>query len=125
MILFAGQGQVQFAGANYAPFEMTPDDPYVNFTDEIVYFTNEPSLVHSFMRKFDDLWIEHDRVRELRQRHRPLTRSYPDLPDRSRAQFPAGPELPQPRARRPTRPRQQKIDVLMFRITDEHAHATR
>jgi hypothetical protein len=40
MILFAGQGQVEFAGANYAPFELTPEIPYVNFTDEIVYFTS-------------------------------------------------------------------------------------
>src|SRR6476661_7583702 len=34
--IFAGQGQVEFAGANYAPFEMTPEIPFVNFTDEIV-----------------------------------------------------------------------------------------
>ena len=35
-IIFVGQGQVQFAGANYAPFEMTPEIPFVNYTDEIV-----------------------------------------------------------------------------------------
>jgi hypothetical protein len=33
LAIFAGQGQVQFAGANYAPFEMAPDTPWVNFTD--------------------------------------------------------------------------------------------
>src|SRR6187549_1745634 len=56
MIIFVGQGQIEFAGANYAPFELTPEQPFVNYTDEIVVFTNTPSLVHSFMTKFDDLW---------------------------------------------------------------------
>jgi hypothetical protein len=32
LIIFAGQGQVEFAGANYAPFELTPEIPFVNFT---------------------------------------------------------------------------------------------
>ena len=56
VIIFVGQGQVEFAGANYAPFELTPEIPYVNFTDEIVYFSNNPSILHSFMTKFDDIW---------------------------------------------------------------------
>ena len=42
LIIFAGQGQVEFAGANYAPFELTPEIPYVNFTDEIVYLHQRP-----------------------------------------------------------------------------------
>ena len=49
MALFVGQGQVEFAGANFAPFELTPEIPYVNFTDEIVMFTKDPALVQSFM----------------------------------------------------------------------------
>src|SRR5688572_19345527 len=49
MILFVGQGQLEFAGANYSPFEMTPEIPFVNFTDEVVMFTNQPSLLQSFM----------------------------------------------------------------------------
>ena len=36
-----GQGQVQFAGANYAPYEMAPAEPWVNFTDEIIAFTHD------------------------------------------------------------------------------------
>src|SRR4051812_21839609 len=30
--IFASQGQIEFAGANYAPFELTPEIPYVNYT---------------------------------------------------------------------------------------------
>ena len=47
--IFVGQGQVEFAGANYAPFELTPEIPYVNYTDEIVAFSKDPSIVQSFM----------------------------------------------------------------------------
>src|SRR5262249_3574903 len=45
MMLFASQGQVEFSGANYVPFELTPEDPGVNFTDEIVSYSNDPSVV--------------------------------------------------------------------------------
>ena len=64
VIIFAGQGQVQFAGANYAPFEMTPEQPFVNYTDEIVYFTNDPvdrPQLHDEVRRSVD---EHHRVRD-------------------------------------------------------------
>jgi hypothetical protein len=74
--IFAGQGQVEFAGANYAPFEMTPEIPFVNFTDEIVMFTNNPSLVQSFMRRFDDLWVSTTEFATYANPI-PLARSYP------------------------------------------------
>ena len=68
--IFAGQGQIEFAGANYAPFEMTPDTPWVNYTDEVVYFTNDsvdrPEL-HAEVRRPVD---EHDGICQLRQRDR-------------------------------------------------------
>ena len=35
MMLFAGQQQLEFAGANFAPFEFVPAQPYVNYTDEV------------------------------------------------------------------------------------------
>ena len=72
----------------------------MNFTDEIVYFTNVPSLVQSFMRKFDDLWTSTTEFGDYANITAPLTRSYPDLRHRSRAELPARPELPQPGDRR-------------------------
>ena len=100
--IFAGQGQIEFAGANYAPFEMAPEIPYVNYTDEIVFFTNTPSLVQSFMTKFDDLWTSTTEFGDYANITAPLTRSYPTYDDRSRAQLSARPELPQPGAEPPT-----------------------
>ena len=70
MMLFAGQGQLEFAGANFAPFEFVPSTPYVNYTDEVIFYTNTQSLVNSFMRKFDDLWTSTHRVHGLRQHQR-------------------------------------------------------
>ena len=49
MMLFAGQGQMEFAGANYSPYEFKPATPWVNYTGEVIYYTNDPSLIHSFM----------------------------------------------------------------------------
>ena len=56
---------------------MSPEIPYVNFTDEIVYFTNTPALVQSFMTKFDDLWTSTTEFIDYANITAPLTRSYP------------------------------------------------
>ncbi len=118
MALFAGQGQIQFAGANYAPFEMVPDQPYVNFTDEVVFFSNNQSLVRSFMTKFDDLWTSTTEFGNYANVSGGVTRRY--------AKYPIDPELNFPpddsyrtRALAAYAAERQRIDVLMFRITDE------
>ena len=116
-IIFAGQGQVEFAGANYAPFEMTPEIPFVNYTDEIVAFTNDPSLVQSFMSKFDDMWTSETEFADYANITAPLTRSFPVSPIDPELNFPPDESF---RARAvaayDAEPRQ--IDVVMFRITD-------
>jgi phosphatidylserine/phosphatidylglycerophosphate/cardiolipin synthase-like enzyme len=118
LAIFAGQGQVQFAGANYAPFEMSPEIPYVNFTDEIVAFSKDPSIVHSFMRKFDDLWISTTEFANYANITGPLVRSYPIYPIDPQLNFPPD-ESYRDRAVNAYAQEQQAIDVLMFRITDE------
>ncbi|HET7697580.1 MAG TPA: Ig-like domain-containing protein [Vicinamibacterales bacterium] len=125
MIIFASQGQVQFAGANYAPFELTPEIPYVNFTDEIVYFSKDPSIVRSFMTKFDDLWISTTEFANYANigPNEPLVRSYPISPIDPQLNFPPD-ESYRSRAISAYNQEQQQIDVMMFRITDEqHTNA--
>src|SRR4029079_14026091 len=56
MMLFAGQQQVEFSGANYSPDAMVYTDPYRNYVDQAVMFSDEAATVHSFMQRFDDLW---------------------------------------------------------------------
>jgi len=118
VVIFAGQGQVQFAGANYAPFEMSPEIPYINYTDELVYFTNTPSIVQSFMRKFDDLWTSPTEFANYANITAPLQRSYPIYPIDPELNFPPDDSYRE-RALRAYAGEQQSIDVLMFRITDE------
>ena len=121
--IFAGQGQIEFAGANYAPFEMVPETPYVNYTDEIVFFTNTPSLVQSFMTRFDDLWTSTTEFGDYANVTAPLTRSYPIYPIDPELNFPPDQSY-RSRALNAYAQEQQQIDVLMFRITDEqHTNA--
>ena len=118
LIIFAGQGQVEFAGANFAPFELTPEIPYVNFTDEIVMFTNNASLVQSFMRRFDDLWISTTEFANYANITAPLTRSYPLYPIDPQLNFPPDDSY-RTRSLNAYANEQIGIDALMFRITDE------
>lgn len=116
-IIFVGQGQIEFAGANYSPFELTPEQPYVNYTDEIVVFSNAPSLVHSFMTKFDDLWTSPGEFAHYANVTRPLTRSFPIYPIDPELNFPPD-ESYRDRAVAAYDGETRKIDVQMFRITD-------
>jgi phosphatidylserine/phosphatidylglycerophosphate/cardiolipin synthase-like enzyme/regulation of enolase protein 1 (concanavalin A-like superfamily) len=116
-IIFAGQGQVEFAGTNYAPFEMVPETPFINYTDEIVFFTKDPSLVQSFMTKFDDLWTSETEFADYANVTRPLTRSFPVYPLDPELNFPPD-ESYRNRAVAAYDNEQQKIDAVMFRITD-------
>ena len=55
-MIFAGQNTVEFGGANYSAWAFVPVQPYVNYTDEVIHFTDNSPIVQSFMTKFDDLW---------------------------------------------------------------------
>ncbi|HEY2434450.1 MAG TPA: Ig-like domain-containing protein [Vicinamibacterales bacterium] len=118
MVIFAGQGQMEFAGANYAPFEMVPDTPWVNYTDEIVYYTNDPSLLHSFMTRFDDLWTSPTEFANFANVTGPLTRSFPTYPIDAQLNFPPDDSY-RTRTLNAYAQEQQAIDAFMFRITDE------
>jgi phosphatidylserine/phosphatidylglycerophosphate/cardiolipin synthase-like enzyme len=58
MMLFSGQGVVQFSGANYSAAELKPFTPYVNYTDEAIYFSDDANVVNSFRTKYDDWWTD-------------------------------------------------------------------
>jgi hypothetical protein len=118
MALFAGQGQVEFSGANYSPTEMTPGTPYQYYTDEIVMFTNDPSLVQSFMSKFDDMWTSTTEFANYANVTGPLTRSYPTYPEDPELNFPND-EGYRIRALAAYNAETVGINVAMFRITDE------
>ena len=115
MMLFAGQRTVQFSGANFSDEAFVPITPWTNYVDEIIYFTDRASWVESFMTKFDDVWTS--------------TTEYEDYANvtavgRAYATFPIDPELNFPpggfreRSVGGYMAETQRIDSLMFRITD-------
>ncbi len=119
MILFAGQGIVEFSGANFSADAWVYVTPYQNYVDESAYFTDNPSFVHSFMSKFDDLWTNTTGYANYAN-ITTLTRSYGPA-----GTWPKDPQLNFPpaesyanRAVKRYNAETQKIDVIMYRITD-------
>ena len=117
MMLFAGQGQLEFSGANYNSFEFVPVTPYVNYTDEIIYYTDDAPIVQSFMTKFDDLWTSTTEFKNYANITTPLVRNYDTFPISPDLNFPPDQSY-RSRAVARYNAETQKIDVMMFRITD-------
>src|SRR4051812_20964580 len=76
-MVFDAQNVVQLSAANYSDFYFKPIVPYANYTDEGIYFTDQPSLVDSFRRRFDDAWIDPAVFMDFGNITPPLTRRYP------------------------------------------------
>jgi phosphatidylserine/phosphatidylglycerophosphate/cardiolipin synthase-like enzyme len=57
-MVFVGQNVVEFSGANYSAEAFVPIQPYVNYVDEVIMFSNKPSIVSSFKQRFDDVWVD-------------------------------------------------------------------
>ena len=117
MMLFAGQNTVQFSGANYSPHAFRPNDPYKDYIDEVIYFTEDPALVNSFKTKYDDVWTTTSGYRTYANPPASLERHYPTYPIDSRLNFPPFQSF---RSRSVGRYRAEStaIDSIMFRITD-------
>ena len=77
MMLFAGQNVVQFGSANYSPHALVPVQPLVDFIDEAILFSDDPSLVNSFKTRFDEAWVSTSRFTNYANVSGPLTRAYP------------------------------------------------
>jgi hypothetical protein len=120
-MIFAGQGVVEFSGANYSDEAFVPRTPYSNYVDEVIMFSNEASIVDSFKRRFDDVWTNTAEFSNYANISGALLRNYPT--------YPLDPELnfvPWNNFRSRSIPLYNAeaagIDVLMYRITDR-AHS--
>ncbi len=122
LMMFAGQGIVEFSGANFSAdaWGFTGTSPYVNYVDESAYFTDNPSFVHSFMAKYDDLWVNTTAYKDYANVPPVLLRNYGPV-----GIFVKDPQLNFPpaesyanRAVGRYNKENQKIDVIMYRITD-------
>ena len=123
MMLFAGQNQVEFDGANYSPTAFVAEQPYTNYEWESIYFTEDPDVVNSFKTWYDNFWTDTTIYGNYANINAPLTRVYPTYPKDPDLNFPEE-ESYFNRISKRYSAETQAIDVIMFRITDErHTNA--
>jgi phosphatidylserine/phosphatidylglycerophosphate/cardiolipin synthase-like enzyme len=116
-MIFVNEQVVEFSGANYSDEAFVPHVPYSDYVDEIIAFSDEPSIVNSFKRRFDDVWTDTTSFSNYANITGPLVRNYPT--------YAIDPELnfvPWNNYRSRIVPRYNAetvgIDVIMYRITD-------
>jgi phosphatidylserine/phosphatidylglycerophosphate/cardiolipin synthase-like enzyme len=61
VIALGGLGIVSFSGANLQPGAWTPNVTDVDWIDEMIFTTDDPSIVSTVLCAFDDLWTTHVR----------------------------------------------------------------
>lgn len=121
--IFTGQNTVEFGGANYSAWAWVPAQPYVNYTDEVIFFTDRPSIVQSFMTKFDDLWTSNLVFADAANILTVPMRMHPTFPKDPALNFPPTDSYVS-RAVKLYNAETSRIDVMMYRITDrQHADA--
>jgi regulation of enolase protein 1 (concanavalin A-like superfamily)/phosphatidylserine/phosphatidylglycerophosphate/cardiolipin synthase-like enzyme len=116
MMLFAGQHVLEFSAANFSPEAFVPINPYINYVDEVIYFTDRDSIIGSFKTRYDDVWTStsgytnYANVTSL-QRHYPTYAIDPTLNFVPWQNF-------RSRSLGRYRAETQRIDSIMYRITD-------
>ncbi|HKN83320.1 MAG TPA: phospholipase D-like domain-containing protein, partial [Pyrinomonadaceae bacterium] len=122
LMLFVGQNKLEFSGANYSGNFFVPDDPNVNYFDEAIYFTDDPSLIQSFKTKYDDVWTNTVDYGNYANITGPLTRKYPTYPINPELNFPPSQDSSQDylaRTQQSIYAETQKVDTIMYRITNQ------
>ena len=123
MMLFVGQNKVQFSAANYGPQNFVPTEPFSNYIDELIFISDNTSVVNSFKTKFDDKWISTTRFGNYANINGPLTRKYPIFTKDPEINFPPEESFAN-RSTQNYNQETQQIDAIIFRNTDDrHADA--
>ena len=119
MMLFAGQNIVEFSGANFSSDAwLYSGAPYTNYVDEAIYFTSDNAVVNSFRTKFDDLWVNTTGYANYANVTGPLVRNYGVFPKDPELNFPPLESFAE-RSVQHYNAEQQKLDVIIYRITDQ------
>jgi phosphatidylserine/phosphatidylglycerophosphate/cardiolipin synthase-like enzyme len=116
-MIFAGQGVVEFSGANFTPHAFVPTTPYINYIDEAIYITDNPALVNSFKRRFDDVWTTTSGYRNYANGPATPVRSYPRFGVDGRLNFPPYNNFATRSVAR-YKAEAAGIDSIIYRITD-------
>jgi hypothetical protein len=116
-MIFAGQHTVEFSGANYSSFAFVPVQPYVDFIDEVIYFSDDARIVNSFKTRFDDVWVSTNGYRNYANITGTPTREYGISSIDSRLNFEPWQNFGTRSVAR-YNAETRGIDTIMFRITD-------
>ena len=119
MMLFAGQGEMEFSGADYSAYGLVYVTQYTNFEDEAILFSDELATLHSFMERYDDLWTDTTSYQNYANVAGALQRKYPTYPIDPQMNFPPSVSY-RNRAVAAYNAENTAIDVNMFRITDQN-----
>jgi len=117
MMLFAGQNIVEFGSANYSGNAFVPVTPYTNYVSETIFFEDDPVIVNSFKTKVDNLWTDTTNY-SVYANVTSRVRAYPTYAISPDMNFPPGQDYAN-RAVKLYNAETQKIDVDMFRVTDQ------
>src|SRR5688572_6252826 len=121
MMMFVGQNRLEFSGANFGASFFVPTTPNSNYIDEAIYFTDDQSLIQSFKTKYDDLWTDVNYLDYANISGTP-TRKYPTFAIDPELNFPFTPDGSQDFYNRTAlnmNQETQKIDIIMYRITNQ------
>jgi phosphatidylserine/phosphatidylglycerophosphate/cardiolipin synthase-like enzyme/regulation of enolase protein 1 (concanavalin A-like superfamily) len=116
-MLFAGQNRVEFSGANFSPDAFVPVQPYTNYVDEAIYYTDDAAVVNSFKTVMDDMWTATSGYANYANVSSAPVRAYPTYAIDPDLNFPPGQNYAT-RAVKRYNAETQQIDVQMYRITD-------
>jgi phosphatidylserine/phosphatidylglycerophosphate/cardiolipin synthase-like enzyme len=121
IMIFEGQGKLYFGSANFSSDGFIYDmngGPYVNYVDETIYYTNNESLVRSFMTRFDDAWTNTSAYAWYANATPTLVRRYQTFPVDPELNIPPGEDFINRTVARINAENTQ-IDVMMYRIDDD------
>jgi regulation of enolase protein 1 (concanavalin A-like superfamily) len=120
-MIFAAQHTVEFGSANYSPNAFVPDAPYTNYVSETVFYSDDLAVLHSFMRKYDDLWMDATNYSVYANVSGTRMRAYDLFPIIADLNFPPGQSYAN-RVIALEKAETLKIDIQMYRITQQ-AHS--
>jgi len=127
--IFAGQGVIEFSGANYSDEAFVYHVPYSDYVDELIMFSDEPSIVNSFKTRYDDVWTGAgpntgaEGFSNYANITGPLVRNYPTSPIDPEMNFSPWNSFAS-RALGRYAAENTGIDAIMYRITDQrHTNA--
>jgi HKD family nuclease len=117
-MIFHGQSRIEFSAANYQDIAFVPNPANVNWIDEAVYFSDDPALKDTFTTQFETMWIDTTGYADYANVTSPPTRRFPVYPLVSYMNFVPYQDYANRSTSRYSR-ENQRIDVVMYRVTDE------